>query len=365
MKVLTVVGARPQFIKAAMVSHEFQQRDDIEEILVHTGQHFDRNMSELFFEQMTIPRPRYNLGVSGGSHTVMTARMMLGLETVIQEESPDLVLLFGDTNSTLAAALTAVKMRIPIAHVEAGPRSRSLKNAEEANRVCTDHLGSVLFAATESGLRNLAEEGLGERAFLVGDLMYDAFLHYSDVVDSETFQPVLVSIDGNPIEIPPHYCYLTCHRSENTENLNALSEILLAASALPYPVIYPVHPRALDLARDVVSCCKLDSIVLAEPVGYLESIFLTKHAAHVITDSGGVQREAFFAKVPCTVPMTIFVWPEIMVDGRCVLVPPERGKIESVLNRTQRIDDDYLPFGDGRAAGRIVDVLSGCSEEVL
>lgn len=365
MKVLTVVGARPQFIKAAMVSHEFQKRDDIEEVLVHTGQHFDQNMSALFFDQMSIPEPKYNLGVSGGSHTSMTAKMMLGLEPVVQEEGPDIVLLYGDTNSTLAAALTAVKMRVPIAHVEAGPRSRSLANAEEANRVCTDHLGSMLFSATESGLQNLSEEGLGGRFFLVGDLMYDAFLHYGEIVDTAAFEPLLVSIDGSPIEIPTRYCYLTCHRSENTENATSLAEILLAASSLPYPVIYPVHPRALDLARDVVSRYKLDSIALVEPVGYLESLFLTKNAAHVITDSGGVQREAFFAKVPCTVPMTIFVWPEIMVDGRCVLVPPQREKIESVLNRTQTIVDDYLPFGDGGAAKRIVDILLSSPKEVL
>ena len=364
MKVLTVVGARPQFIKAAMVSHEIEKRHGIDEVLVHTGQHFDRNMSELFFEQMSIPRPKHNLGISGGSHTSMTARMMLGLEAVMEEERPYAVLVYGDTNSTLAAALTAVKMQIPIAHVEAGPRSHSLRNAEESNRVCVDHLSSILLAATESGFRNLKKEGLEDRTFLVGDPMYDAFLHYGEIADSEALRPELVSISGGSIDVPSRYCYLTCHRAENMEK-GAMSEILIAASTLSCPVIYPVHPRALELARDIVIRYRLDSIMLVEPVGYLESIFLTKHAMHVITDSGGVQREAFFAKTPCTVPMTLLAWPEIMVDGRCVLVFPERSEIERELDRAQTVNEDYLPFGDGNAAKRIVDILAGRSKEVL
>ncbi len=353
-RVLTIVGARPQFIKAAVVSHEIAKRDDIEEELVHTGQHFDPSMSQTFFDELSIPEPVMNLGISGGSHAQMTARMLEALESVMVERRPDCVLLFGDTNSTLAGALSAAKLHIPLVHVEAGARTRCMENPEEINRLCADHVSTLLLACTQDSLLNLQQEGLGERSSFVGDPMYDAFVEYSRVAR----RPRLLNLEsGEPVALPASYLYLTCHREENTADPETLLNILCTLNELASRVVYPVHPRNRDNALSVKKDAGLDNILLTEPVGYLESLFLVDHADAIVTDSGGLQREAFFAEKKCVTLLDFEVWPETMVDGRNVLAKPERSSIMDALSVQQSINVAYKPFGDGHAAVKIVDAI--------
>lgn len=357
-KVLSIVGARPQFIKAAVVSHEFESREDITEVLVHTGQHFDKNMSQTFFDELSIPEPRVNLGISEGTHAVMTARMLEALERVLLDEGPDAVLLYGDTNSTLAGALAAAKLHIPIAHVEAGARTRSMTNPEEINRICTDHVSSKLLACTRANLENLVNEGLGTRSEFVGDPMYDAFLNYSEVAE----KPDLVRLDGESVAVPDEFYYLTCHREENTTDRSALFSILAAIEELDAPAVYPVHPRCKSAVSEIIAKEGLKNTRAIEPVGYLESLWLTNNAKQVITDSGGLQREAFFAEVKCTTILDFEVWPETMVDNRNLLARPSKESILKAMSLPQVIGKEYHPFGDGRASVRIADAVMNMGE---
>ncbi len=353
MKVLTIVGARPQFIKAAVVSHVLREKHT--EILVHTGQHFDKNMSDTFFEELNIPKPDYNLGISGGSHAEMTGKMMIAIEEVMVKEKPDWVLLYGDTNSTLAGALAAAKLHIKICHVEAGTRTHCMTNPEEINRICTDHVSTLLLASTESSMDGLKQEGLSERGYMVGDPMYDAFIEYSSILSIEDIK--LTGLDGNELSVPQNYYYLTCHREENTNKEEALIEIFKAMEALDSPTIYPVHPRNKERAKRIVKESRFKNIILCEPVGYLESTALVRNAIKVVTDSGGLQREAFFAKKKCVTILDFVVWPETMVDHRNELAKPIAKDILTKLNTDQVINDDNQPFGDGHSAIKIVDCL--------
>ncbi len=350
MRVLTVVGARPQFIKAAVVSRELRKNHT--EILVHTGQHFDYNMSGQFFEELHIPDADYNLGISGGSHAQMTGKMLIALERVLLKEMPDWVLLYGDTNSTLAASLAAAKLHIPICHVEAGIRAHQMANPEEVNRICTDHVATLLLAPTDSSMEELEHEGLSNKAFIVGDPMYDAFRIYRKIRKPTEIR--LQMLDGRAEGIPKSYYYLTCHREENTREDNNLLEIFKAMEQLDAPVVYPVHPRnkerAVQLARKYGFC----NIMLVQPVGYLESISLVNYAKKVITDSGGLQREAFFAGKKCVTVLDFVVWPETMAEGRNVLSKPNAGEILQKLSEPQRVDNQYQPFGDGHSAEKII-----------
>lgn len=351
MKVVTVVGARPQFIKAAVVSHVLRKKH--EEVLVHTGQHYDYNMSEQFFKELDIPKPAYNLGISGGTHAQMTGKMMIAIEEVLMKEKPDWLLVYGDTNSTLAAALAAAKLRIKICHVEAGARTHSMTNPEELNRICTDHLSTLLLASTESGLESMKTEGLYERGALVGDPMYDAFIEYSGCI-TEPFE--LHTLDGGKVEIPNEYYYLTCHREENTSD-EVLKEIFEAMNSLDCPTLYPVHPRNKKRAQKVKDKFKFLNIILTEPVGYLESIYLVNHSKKIVTDSGGLQREAFFAKKKCVTILNFVCWPETMVENRNNLSKPIAMDIITELNKEQSVDETYMPFGDGKSAAKIVEML--------
>lgn len=353
MKILTVVGARPQFVKAAVVSHALKNKHT--EILVHTGQHFDRNMSETFFEELSIPAPNYNLGISGGSHAQMTGRMMMAIEEVLIKEEPEWVLLYGDTNSTIAAALSAVKLRIKVCHVEAGARFHVMSNPEEINRICTDHISTKLLACTESNMCELQREGLSDRAALVGDPMYDAFCEYSSKTHISNIK--LKLLDGDECNVPNSFYYLTCHREENTIKENALKEIFDAMNNLEYYTVYPVHPRNRDRAIRLKNEYGYANILLTEPVGYLESVALVKNAKAVVTDSGGLQREAFFAEKKCVTVLDFVVWPETMVDNRNQLCRPIANELLKCLDNKQSIDKTYLPFGDGNAAKRIVDEI--------
>ena len=357
MKIVTVVGARPQFIKAAVVSHVL--RKEHTEVLVHTGQHFDYNMSEQFFEELSIPDPDYNLGISGGTHAQMTGKMMIAIEEVLDRERPDWLLVYGDTNSTLAATLAAVKLHIPVCHVEAGARTHCMTNPEELNRICTDHVASLLLVSTESGMDELAREGLTSRARLVGDPMFDAFVEYSGRLKPDEIRLQLLNAEASSeAGVPAEYYYLTCHREENTADDKDLTEILRAAELLDAPVIYPVHPR--NKARAVRICRQehFSKTILCEPVGYLESACLVKHAKKIITDSGGLQREAFYAGKKCVTILDFVVWPETMVDGRNTLSHPVAEEIVEKLAAPQTVDGDYRPFGDGHAADRIVEALT-------
>lgn len=351
MKVVTVVGARPQFIKAAVVGREIRKKHT--EILIHTGQHYDYNMSEKFFEELDIPKPDYNLGISGGSHAEMTGKMLIAIEKVLITEKPDCLLVYGDTNSTLAAALAAAKLHIPICHVEAGARTHCRTNPEEINRICTDHLSTSLLVCTESGMIELEREGIGNRATLVGDPMYDAFLEYSGKIELENIQ--LTLLNGEKTKVPKTFYYLTCHREENTNKEDALLEIFKAMEELDALVIYPVHPRNTARALQVINRNEFKNILLAEPIGYLESLCLVNNAKKIITDSGGLQREAFFARKKCVTILDFVVWPETMVDGRNELAAPLKEDILNKLKHEQCISKEYLPFGNGNSAGIIVE----------
>ena len=354
MKILTIVGARPQFIKAAVLSHVLRKNHN--EILVHTGQHYDYNMSEQFFEELDIPDPDYNLGISGGTHAQMTGRMLIAIEEVLIKEKPDWLLLYGDTNSTVAGALAAAKLHIPICHVEAGTRTHSKTNPEEINRICTDHLSTLLLTSTESGLSELKAENLAKNSFFVGDPMYDAFVEYSGKCNLEDIGLNILGKDKK-IKVPEKFNYLTCHREENTGEDKNLKEILCAMDSLAVPTIYPVHPRNKARALKLMNENNFDNVILTEPVGYLESIALVNGADKIVTDSGGLQREAFFAGKKCVTVLDFVVWPETMVMGRNELARPLASDILLKLNNPQTIDESYRPFGDGHSADKIVDKL--------
>lgn len=354
MKIITIVGARPQFIKAAVVSRELRKGHT--EILVHTGQHYDYNMSDIFFEELDIPKPNYNLGVSGGTHGVMTGAMLAKIEEVLIGEKPDAVLLYGDTNSTMAGALAAVKLHIPVVHVEAGNRLGTKSNPEEVNRIVTDHVSSLHLCCTESAMEFLRKEGIADRAFVVGDPMYDAFLYYSEKV-GETQSEQLVNLDGKEISMPEKFYYMTCHREENTGTDEALIEILGAMEELEYPAVYPVHPRNTKRVCSMIEKGNFKNIICCKPVGYLMSVYLVNHAEKIVTDSGGLQREAFFAKKQCVTVFDYVCWPETMKDNRNQLARPEKNDILSKLACKQEIHEDYS-FGDGKSYKKIVEKIS-------
>ncbi len=360
MKIVTVVGARPQFIKAAVVSHVL--RKGHREILVHTGQHYDYNMSEQFFKELDIPEPDYNLGIAGGTHAQMTGRMMMAIEDVLLNEKPDWLLLYGDTNSTLAAALAGAKLHIPVCHVEAGCRTHSMTNPEEINRRCTDHVSTLLLASTQSGIDEMKKENLN--GLLAGDPMYDAFLKYGGKLNPQDIELTLLDGGqaGSRCHLPERFYYLTCHREENTRDDSQLSEILRAMEALDAPVIYPVHPRNRERALRLQNVCGFKNTLLTEPVGYLESMCLVRNAEKVVTDSGGLQREAFFAGKKCVTILDFVAWPETMVDGRNELSSPECGEILEKLANEQTIRPEYQPFGDGHSAEKIVRYLENYQE---
>lgn len=354
MKIVTIVGARPQFIKAAVVSRELRKK--AEEVLVHTGQHYDYNMSNVFFEELDIPEPDYNLGISGGSHGKMTGEMLIKIEEVLLKEKPDMVLVYGDTNSTMAGALAAVKLHIPICHVESGGRLGTIANPEEVNRITTDHVSSVLLCCTESAIEFLKKEGKTENVKLVGDPMYDAFVYYSKRV-GDNKPAELTLLDGTSMPIPDKYYYMTCHRQENTDTDEALKGILSAVDSLDAPCIYPVHPRNHKRAVALKEEYGFDNVILCEPVGYLTSVYLTNHAQKIVTDSGGLQREAFFAGKQCVTIFDHIVWPETMIDNRNQLARPDKEDILKKLEVQQVINSSNQPFGDGNSAEKIVNAI--------
>lgn len=357
MKILTVVGARPQFIKASVVSRALEPLCD--EVLVHTGQHYDRNMSAVFFEELNIPRPAYNLGVGSGTHGWQTGEMLIKVEKVLFREKPDAVLVYGDTNSTLAGALAASKLHIPVAHVEAGLRSYNMRMPEEQNRVLTDHISTWLFCPTETAAKNLAKEGVARGVDVCGDVMLDAVLHFRGIAKKD---PDRTAIFGRLGIRPGKYRLATLHRAETTDGgLDAIVRIFDAFERLPDPVVIPIHPRTRPLAEQALAERGYKNIRLTEPVGYLEMLLLTGDARQVLTDSGGLQKEAWFMGVPCVTLRSETEWVETLAGGWNVLAKLETEDIYRKATRT--VPDpaarECRPFGDGHAGERIAAALAG------
>ncbi len=359
MKVVSVIGARPQFIKAAAVSRALRAAPGVMEVLLHTGQHYDENMSELFFRELELPEPDYNLGIGSGTHGAQTARTLEKVEQVLLQEKPDWVLVYGDTNSTLAGALAAVKLHTPVAHVEAGLRAFNRRMPEEINRVLTDHVSELLFAPTENAVANLRQEGIPEKCIhLVGDVMYDAALYYGEKADGRS--QILHHLGLQP----GTYILATVHRAENTdapEHLRAIVEGL-AQVAAEIPVAFPVHPRTRK-ALEAEGLLGLTGarLRLIEPVGYLDMVMLEKHARLIATDSGGVQREAFFYRVPCVTLRGETEWVELVELGWNRLCLPVSGTVvaHAILEMVGKKGAEATPYGNGTAARLIVARLSG------
>ncbi|MEX0785742.1 MAG: UDP-N-acetylglucosamine 2-epimerase (non-hydrolyzing) [Dehalococcoidia bacterium] len=349
MKVLTVAGARPQFIKAAAFSRALRGRH--QEVLVHTGQHYDPTLSGVFFEQLDLPKPHHHLDVGSGPHGEQTGRMLERIEPVLRQEAPDWVVVFGDTNSTLAGALAAAKLGLRLAHVEAGLRSFDRTMPEETNRIVADHCSDLLFCPTQTAVDNLAREGLLERARLTGDIMYDSLLQQLPSVEAASgiIERLGLAKGG--------YALVTVHRAANTDDLDALGGILEALALLEEPVIFPMHPRA-RLAMASSDFETASNVQAIEPVGYLEMLALERNARVVLTDSGGMQKEAYLLGVPCVTLREETEWPETMVDGWNVLAGSEPRRIVEASRRTPPSGEPPAVFGDGHAAERMVELLN-------
>jgi UDP-GlcNAc3NAcA epimerase len=358
-KIVTVLGARPQFIKASVVSHAIAQCDLINEVLVHTGQHFDANMSDVFFEELGMPKPDYFLDIHGGNHGAMTGRMLAEVEQVLLREKPDIVMVYGDTNSTLAGALAAVKLHIPVAHVEAGLRSFNMEMPEEINRILTDRISRWLFTPTESATDHLIREGFTpEQIHHVGDVMYDVALHHGSRVQAGTGLMARLGLQEKA------YVLATIHRAENTDHPQRLGAIVdaLINTAQTLPVVWPLHPRTRAVLQQAGKLEVLAKAVhLIEPVGYLDMVQLEKFAALIATDSGGVQKEAFFYRVPCVTLRDETEWVELVQAGWNRLAPPV--DVPSVVHALQGAlgseGQAIHPYGDGDTSKRIISYLEG------
>jgi UDP-GlcNAc3NAcA epimerase len=356
MNVVSIVGARPQFIKAAPVSAALRRTH--REYLVHTGQHYDHQMSEVFFDEMGIPAPNRNLDVGSGSHGAQTGAMLRLIEECLLEMRPDVVLVYGDTNSTLAGALAAAKLGIPLAHVEAGLRSYNRSMPEEHNRVLADHAADLLLCPTDTAVVNLAKEGLTSGVHLVGDTMYDAVLRFREVAAARS--NVMDRLDLSH----GRYVLATIHRPYNTDDPVHLRCLVEAFSRAPDTIVFPVHPRTrrkldeLELTSPAVD----GRVRFIEPVGYLDMLELERHARVIVTDSGGVQKEAYFLGVPCLTVRPETEWVETVAAGWNRLVAIDRDAITSALS-TASCPEGAPPmvFGDGRASEKIVDILGQCS----
>jgi UDP-GlcNAc3NAcA epimerase len=358
VKVLTVIGARPQFIKAAPVSRALGMAG-LGEVIVHTGQHFDAGMSDVFFAELGIPAPRHHLGIGGLSHGAMTGRMLEALERVIGDERPEAVLVYGDTNSTLAGALAAAKMHIPVAHVEAGLRSFNLRMPEEVNRRLTDHVSALLLVPNDTAVENLRREGIQDGVHKVGDVMYDASLHFLDAATrgSRVLERLGLS--------PGKYVLATIHRAENTDEPVRLANVFEAFARLArdHKVVIPLHPRTQKVltARGWKAPA---GMLVVDPVGFLDMVMLERNARLIATDSGGVQKEAYFYGVPCVTLRDETEWVELVAAGANRLAPPSdlaalSRALEEGARRGPLPESRPQLYGDGKAAERIAALLGG------
>ena len=351
MKVITIIGASLQCTKDAVLSRAFKEHSlDVQEIIVHTGQHYDANMSDVFFDELDIPRPDYNLGIGGGTHGQNTGRMMEKLEGLMMSVRPDWVLVYGDTDSTLAGALAAAKLHIPVAHVEAGLRSFNRKMPEEINRVLTDHVADLLFAPTETGRQNLLNEGIAEgKIKLVGDVMYDASLFYKDKARRPKL-PAELDIQGGD------FVLCTIHRAENTDDPQRLKDIFQGVGASEEQVILPMHPRTKAKVEDIGIDIP-ENVRVIDPVGYLEMVWLEANCRCVATDSGGVQKEAYFFEKPCITMRDETEWVELIEAGWNILVGANSGKIVNAIHGCAIGSENELLYGEGRSGIEIVQLI--------
>jgi len=349
MKIVTIIGARPQFIKAASLSRAIAKHDDIEEVIVHTGQHFDTNMSEVFFTEMQIPKPHYNLDINSLGHGAMTGRMMEQIEKILIKEKPDWLLVYGDTNSTLAGALAAKKLKIKVAHVEAGLRSYNMKMPEEVNRILTDRISDVLFCPTQQAIDNLESEGYNNidcKVVNVGDIMYDSALFYNTLENE--------GVKG----LPKNYILATVHRAENTDDLQKLKNIFSALDDIhkEYPIVLPLHPRT----KNILEANGIKTYIqIIEPVGYLDMVSLIKNSKAVITDSGGLQKEAYFFKKQGFTLRDQTEWVELIEIGCNQLIDVLNDDIAAtVLNSIDKeLDFSKEIYGEGATSEKILEVL--------
>ena len=377
MKTVTIIGARPQIIKAAALSRTIKEHyaDRIHEVIVHTGQHYDDNMSQVFFDEMDIPRPDYNLHVGSASHGVQSARMIEGIEQILLDEKPDCIVLYGDTNSTLAGAVAASKIHVPIVHIEAGLRSFNKGMPEEINRIVCDHCSTLLFTPTQAGLDNLAKEGFktnnngpynidNPKVYHCGDIMYDNSLHFSKVADQKVNLLKRLGLEGKA------YALATLHRDSNTDHPERLNAILDAFMELSndIDIVLPMHPRTrkmIELLSDEGQRVQLfhsSRIHIIEPVSFLEMIQLEQHAQLVLTDSGGVQKESYFFQKPCVILRPETEWVEIVSSGAATLADADNGKIvEASRHYLQQPPTDFPKiFGDGHAAMFMLEKMLEC-----
>lgn len=358
MKIVTVLGARPQFIKASVVSSEFAKHRDVKEVVVHTGQHFDANMSDVFFSELGMAEPAYQLDIHGGHHGEMTGRMLEAVERVLLHEKPDAVLVYGDTNSTLAGALAAVKLHIPVAHVEAGLRSFNMNMPEEINRILSDRVATWLFAPTDEAVSQLKREGIDPKCIhQVGDVMYDVALHHGARAEK---------MGGNAVDRfglqNKEYVLATIHRAENTDHPQRIQIIVraLLEVAAQLSVVWPVHPRTRTVLRESGLLTVLESkVLLTEPLGYMDMLVLERAAVVIATDSGGVQKEAFFHSVPCVTLRDETEWVELVKAGWNQLAPPVSVSaiVGAILSARGHKGQDVSPYGKGEAARTIVSSL--------
>jgi UDP-GlcNAc3NAcA epimerase len=355
--ILSIVGARPQFVKAAVVSKALAEAG-IHEAILHTGQHYDASMSDVFFEELGIPNPTHHLGIGSGSHGQQTGRMLEQIEQVILDTKPNRVLVYGDTNSTIAGALAAAKLHVPVDHVEAGLRSFNRRMPEELNRVTTDHLSSTLFAPTTIAVKNLEDEGIrGDRVVHSGDVMYDATLAAAKIADRES--TVLKRLDLSPKQ----FVLVTIHRAENTDDPEVLKRIFhsLAEVAATIPVVLPLHPRTRKALEHIgLLQFATEHLRVCEPLGYLDMTKIEAAAAVVATDSGGVQKEAFFHGVPCVTLRTETEWVELVELGWNTICSPETGDVaKTILAASPPATNTDRPYGNGNASRLIAGHIAG------
>ncbi|GAB3880307.1 non-hydrolyzing UDP-N-acetylglucosamine 2-epimerase [Terrabacter terrigena] len=348
MKVLSIVGARPQFVKLAPVASAMGKRD-VEHVIVHTGQHYDDNMSDVFFRDLGIPSPNVHLGVGSGSHGVQTGAMLGALDGVLEEHRPDWVLVYGDTNSTVAGALSAVKLHLPLAHLEAGLRSFNRRMPEEHNRVLTDHAADLCLAPTERAAAHLRSEGLAARTLVTGDVMTDVCLE-----TARSAETLANPMGEHGLE---KYALATLHRAENTDEPERLRAIVGALAELPLPVVLTAHPRLVVRAQQHGVDLGAGSVTVVPPLNYLSMVAAVRGAEMVITDSGGLQKEAFLLRTPCTTIRTETEWGETIELGWNLLCPEPSG-IERSVTRARPQDTDAAPYGDGHSADAVVEALT-------
>jgi UDP-GlcNAc3NAcA epimerase len=350
MKFLTVLGARPQFIKAAPVSREL--RKNHEELIIHTGQHYDKNMSDIFFEELHIPKPDFHLGIGSASHGKQTGEMLTKIEEIILDEKPDYVLVYGDTNSTLAGALAAAKLHVPVVHIEAGLRSFNKKMPEEINRIMTDHVSEYLFCPTNTAVKNLTDENMTHNVINVGDVMYDAVEYNRQLAENNSD---ILNTFGL---ISKDYHLITVHRAENTDDPEKISSILEAFSEIEEVKVWPMHPRTKHVIERLnLSLDNIPNLMIVDPVGYLDMLKLESNAKKILTDSGGVQKEAYFMEVPCVTLREQTEWVETLESEANILVGTDKEKILSAVQKEVTPTYKNL-FGDAKAAEKIANYFN-------